>query len=398
VTVDALLDGLLIPRPGGSPGLAQAAAFIAARLEGSGAEVVRQDFVATPHGLQLAWTAALLLMLAYLAALARGRARTAAALALAVPVLLMAEFELLWSPVSRLVTTPETNVIGTFRGAPGSPHLVLAAHYDTATHFGDHLVWGAWAAWLGPASALALFLTWVRQRRWLRPAAMTLLAAATVAPYAVMTWCHAVGPLVRHPSIGAVDNGGSVATLLRVAERVGDWPPTAPLTLSVVFFAAEEERALGSWHFARTLSHDVPTAVVNLESVGTRGSLGYVPEDGFGLRRFRSPAWLVALLDTTQRALDGNPLPAYPLPFGTLTDGRSLLAQGIPAVTLRGQSADPFPRGLHSRRDSRDRLVVSTLDAATDLLVALARRVTAEPALLRSAPRVRPAGVRRLTP
>ena len=33
------------------------------------------------------------------------------------------------------------NVVGTFPGVAGGPTLVFSAHYDTATHFGDHFTW-----------------------------------------------------------------------------------------------------------------------------------------------------------------------------------------------------------------------------------------------------------------
>ena len=54
-----------------------------------------------------------------------------------------------------------------------------------------------------------------------------------------------------------------------------------------------------------------------------------------------------------------------------LTDARSLLAAGIPALTLRAYAAEGFPRGLHSLHDSRDRLSVEALEQVTNLLAAV---------------------------
>jgi len=102
-TRNRLLDGILIPRANGSEGLVRVESFIASTLEASGAEIERQPFTATPHGLQLAWTAALLLIIGSVTSILGGWNGAALILALAAPALLLMEFELLWSPVSGLL-------------------------------------------------------------------------------------------------------------------------------------------------------------------------------------------------------------------------------------------------------------------------------------------------------
>ncbi len=97
MTTDAILDRILIPRPNGGEGLERVATFIASTLERSGATVTLHEFTATPHGFQLTWTAALLLMLGYVAAIAFRHYGLALVLTLVTPVLLLLEFELLRS-------------------------------------------------------------------------------------------------------------------------------------------------------------------------------------------------------------------------------------------------------------------------------------------------------------
>ena len=388
MTTDALLDRILVPRPNGSEALERVASFLAETLRQSGAEVEFHEFTATPHGFQLAWTAALLLMLGYLGALAARRYGLALLVPLVVAGLLLLEFELMLSPVSGLLPQTERNVVGTFRGAAGGPTLIFCAHYDTTTHFGDHSSWGAWGWLQGPATALAVALAgvglWRRRRgRGLpRPLALTAGALALV-PFAAMFWFHAIGPLVREPSPGAIDNGGSVATLLLLSQRLANRSPEAPTTVRLVFLAAEEERTLGSWAYARSLAGEVgPVAVINLESIGADEHLVYIPEDGWALRRYRSPDFLGALVSETAEELWDRPLPARELPFGTLTDGRSFLARGIPALTLGSFTGEEFPRGLHSAHDSRDRLRASAIERSADFLYALVERVDADPSRL----------------
>jgi Zn-dependent M28 family amino/carboxypeptidase len=61
-----------------------------------------------------------------------------------------------------------------------------------------------------------------------------------------MAWFFGAGPLLRAASPGALDNGGSVAVLLELAERLAARRADAPVTVHLIFLACEEERALGS--------------------------------------------------------------------------------------------------------------------------------------------------------
>ena len=389
MSTDEILDQLLIPRPNGSAALERVADFLAERLQAAGALVTHQSFTATPHGFQLVWTAALLLAVGYVLAIARRRHLLALALIASTAVLLLAEFEYLRSPVSGLLPATERNVIGTFGGQPGGPWLFFTAHYDTTTHFGDHFSWGRWGYLQGPGTALAVALAllgaWAARRGRPLPHGLAVpLACLAVLPIGAMFWFQAVGPLVRTPSPGAIDNGGSVATLLRLAEELSTRPANVATNVQIVFLAAEEERALGSWAFAQRLDPASPMAVVNLESVGASRELAYIPEDGFATRRFRSSDAMVALVHDTARQVWGTPLPPRTLPDGVLTDGRSFLAHGIPTITLRAYTGGAFPRRLHSRYDSRDRLVVAEIDRAAHLLRALVARVDADPSLVTS--------------
>ena len=205
------------------------------------------------------------------------------------------------------------------------------------------------------------------------------IAAASALPFAAMFWFQTIGPLLRAPSVGAIDNGGSVAALLLLSERLAGRPADAPVEIRLVFFAAEEERTLGSWAYARELPSESRVIAVNLESVGASDALASIPEDGFALRRYRSPEPLVGFVNEAARELWGAELPSRPLPAGTLTDGRSFLARGIPAVTLRAFTEEGFPRRLHSVYDARERLRLPAIERSVDLLERLVERADASP-------------------
>jgi len=381
-----ILDQLLMPRPGGSDNLDAIARYLADSLASTGAVVSEFPFTATPHGFALVWTTAVIMMAVYAVCLVKRHYVAAALVPVLLAAMLLLEFELLVSTVSALSNSVERNIIGMFPGSGTGPTLVFSAHYDTATHFGDHFSWGRWGKLQGPATGLAigfpLLALWLHRRGMSVPLPVALaVIPLAAAPFVAMFWFQAVGPLVRTPSIGAIDNGGSVAALLRLAEELQKRPPRTGNPVKIVFFAAEEERTLGSWAYAKSLIEESRTdqsigtvrgiTAINLESVGTGDTLAYIPEDGFALRRYTSSQAIIDFVNDGARAVYGKPLAPRALPFGVLTDGRSFLAHGIDAITLRSYDDGEFPRGLHSVHDSRDRLSIAGIEASVTLLKAL---------------------------
>ena len=383
MTTDELLQRVVVPRPNGSDAMERVASFLGAALQGQGADVTRESFVATPHGFEIVFAAAFAIAAGYAIAIALGRPRIAIVLLLGAAALLLAEFELLWSPLSGLAPATLQNVVGTFPGAAGGPRLVFVAHYDTTTHFGNHATWGPVGFLLGPAVGLGLLLAIggiVRARsQQTLPPSLRALALLVVAPFAAMAWFHGAGPALRQPSPGAIDNGGSLAALLQLANRLGARPDDAATTVELVFTAAEEERAFGSRANAASLPRDAAVAVVNLESIGADGALGLATRDGSALRRYETPLPFVRWVENAAREGAGVSLVPLPLPVGTLTDARSYLADGVAALTLRASHGGAFPADLHSEHDGIERLSAPAIERATRVLDALVRSADADP-------------------
>lgn len=389
MSIEQLLNHLLVPRPNGSRGLEQVAAFIEATLRSDSADVMRQTFTATPYGFQLLFAVAFLLMLGCAIASVLQRFRLALLLACLVPVLLIVETEGLWSPVSGLLPRAEDNIVATFPGRAPGPTLIFSAHYDTATQFGDHFTWSGWGLPMGAALVLAVAVPLAglwrrRRRRHLAPRVVAGVMAVALVPFGAMAWFFTIGPLVRAPSPGALDNGGSVAVLLGLAERLAARPIDAATTVKLVFLAAEEERAFGSRYYAARIASEGPATVINLELMGASDQFAYVAEERSAFRSYRPSASLVALVEETVRELWSEPLLAKSIPPFAITDARSFLAHGIPAVTLMAASEGGFPRRLHSAHDSRERLSVAALERSVALLTAVVARVDRDPDVLSS--------------
>jgi len=105
------------------------------------------------------------------------------------------------------------------------------------------------------------------------------------------------------------------------------------------------------------------------------------------LRRYETPLAFVHWLGAVTQRETGRSLAPAPLPFGTLTDARSYLAQGVAAVTLWPTFGGGFPADLHSEHDRTERLANPAIERAVDLLDALVRSADADPAAFAAATR-----------
>ncbi len=387
MSFENLLDHLATPRPNGSEALEKAGAFIEETLGAVAPEVAVQTFTTAPYGFQILFSVCLLAMVSFAWALWRAWYGTALVTVSCVGATVWAETEWLARPIGGLITAVEKNIEAVFPGRDGAPTLIFSAHYDTATQFGDHHTWTAWATVTGlglaaglGASSLGLWRS--RRGRDLPRPVRAIAATLALVGFVGTAWFFSVGPLVRTPSPGALDNASSVVVLLRLAEQLSLRPPHAATTVKLAFLAAEEEGALGSWHYAQNLGPSGPTAVVNLDVIGTGEGIAYAPEEGFVLTRYSPPAELVALIGGVVRDHWEEKLLAIPWPGMALSDARSFLAHDIPAITLFSPEHMEFPRGLHSGADDRERLSERELSRIVELLEAIVTEVDLHPGFL----------------
>jgi Zn-dependent M28 family amino/carboxypeptidase len=183
------------------------------------------------------------------------------------------------------------------------------------------------------------------------------------------------GAFVPERSPGALDDGGSCAVLVQLAQRLGEAAPLERTEVEVWLFSAEEVGVQGSWSYAQMRFDrppQLPTFVVNLEGLGASADHAVLPSERSTLRSFPPDPRLVALLDRVHREHFGGPLRRFPV--GGATDARSFLAHGIPAATVVSlEPGHDVMRGLHSARDDRARLDEEALAASVDYLLGVAR-------------------------
>ena len=137
--INQILAHLSIPRPNQSQSLEETAKYIKALLNGWGIQFAVQEFTLRPY-MQLILGATILALAILLFILVLKKKSIAALLvALAIPLLLVAEFELFIPVVTGLIQKTGQNFIITYNVPNPARELVFAAHFDSKTDFWDHI-------------------------------------------------------------------------------------------------------------------------------------------------------------------------------------------------------------------------------------------------------------------
>lgn len=383
---DELLGHLaFVPRENGTPQMQATAQLLARALGEAGAQVELFEYFSHPYRLRLAGLVAFACGGLYFLLMRRRKGLAALAVSLLGPALLLLELDAYVPLFGWVGAESAQHVVGRIPAAGGAPtqRLVFTAHYDTKTDLLDHVE-------RAPIDALALPLALlmvagalgavlvrrpdVRGWRWVELLRRVAGWGALVQGLAMLLVLSA-GALVRPQSPGAVDNGGSCAVVVQLARALAE-RPLPGTEVELVLLAGEELGVHGSWHYARAkygAAPAVPTAVVNLEGLGLSKDHAVFPRERFALRGFEPSPALVSLLDQLHRERRQKPL--HVTFYGAVTDARSFLAHGVPAVTLVSDlPGHALIRGLHSEKDHRARLDREALAEAVQLLEAVARR------------------------
>lgn len=326
----------------------EAAGWLSERLQGMGYRVAWQRFDA-PAATLYAGPPLVGLVVVLAAVVALGSpglwARLlAAAVALAAVALLVEEARLA-RPAFDLVLPrrPSQNVVAQMPGEPappGSPLVLVVAHYDTQrgswlfapwfrralpaffkAAYGAvalavvGLVAGAAAAWLWPGWG-----GW----RW-------VAGAGAAATGATMGFVAASGLFAR-PVNGANDNGSGTAVALALAERWAGRPPRGA-ELRFVFTGAEESGTRGMWAYLNSLgtAGGRKVYVVNVDNVGG-GRLRALLKEGMLL-----PVPCGATLrELAEQMAAEDRLELWPRMLLLSTDGGPAAVRGFEALTFIG--------------------------------------------------------------
>ncbi|HVL64716.1 MAG TPA: M28 family peptidase [Actinomycetota bacterium] len=364
-----------------SPGEREAAEWIAARLEKTGAEVALEGepgwgtFPPTIVGLGVAATAAALLT-------SRGRRASGGALAALTLAGLVDEIQngprILRRLVRRRRTT--TNVVASLgdRGAPRT--LVVLAHHDAAQAgvIFDQRLWQAlyerfpervgrakrqvplwWPGLAPPLLTLAAALT---ARRGLARAALVPAVLGTAA----------VADIMRHATVpGANDNLSGVAALVALAEMLAERPIDG-LRVLLVSCGSEEALQDGVRGFVRSHAHELEVGRTWFVVVDTIGSPHLVMVEGEG------PVWHEEYPGPEFRDLVERRAVALGIPLErgirtrASTDGIIPSRAGHPVATLVSLMPWRQPGNYHQMSDVPENVEYGSVANAARLTCAVA--------------------------
>jgi acetylornithine deacetylase/succinyl-diaminopimelate desuccinylase-like protein len=385
MSFEEIFDTLLVPRENGSPALAETASYLEKALRGCGANVSLQEFVCRPEVATAAGIVCLALALGFGLLMWKRRFGGALPLALLIPLYLLVDSPGHLPLFSRIGSVPEHNIVATFPVAEPERIVILGAHYDTRTDLLGYYQQAPIRFLLVPALVLAVGVAstavWRRARG--RPEHHVRYWALLVPLYfSAFFLAKAGGMFVSARSPGALDDGAAVATLVKLAERLGAGEPALVHTeVQIVLFAGEEVGLQGSAAYLAEQFSEVPphpVYFINGEVWGFGRELSYFVYDRSVWRRYEASTPLVRTLDRACRRVTNQATLTFDVQPVT-TDARTFLAAGIPAVTVTSHHlGDSHIRYVNTAADDRERVDREALEQTLSFLQAALAEIDGE--------------------
>lgn len=380
-----LLETIVVPRPNGSDALSGVAQSLLDHLQGAGVTATSETFTARP--LVYLWLGLALFVLGLLVyqCLHARYHRVALILASVAFVLYFCEAVLGLPLVSAIGAKPETNIVVDWSPDPGaaaggpSTLVILTAHYDSRTDLFSPATTRSLAGKAPEAllllvalATLAVLAERTRAFAFLDSGGgrfvLLLLAWVALGGLGLAAAAMDGGRITSHPSPGAVDNAGSVAVLAQVAQDL-PYLELQHVGVRLVFLAGEEVGCQGSSAYAtshRELREgDGQVLVINLEGLGTGGTLAYREWGGLGWGRAPASEEIVDLID--RALIAGTAEPPLARAEGGRDDAGTFLALGMKAVTLT-ETRQAGKEVQHTALDTSDQFVPGDIDRVAKAL------------------------------
>lgn len=287
-----------------------------------------------------------------------------------------------------LVTWPGSqegvNLLVEYPARQARQDLILCAHYDSKTELLDHYQRMFFLKRLRLGIILTLGIGLLSPIHVFLAGSITgrlffLLGGLAVAVLLILAWGLGANLTLgglKKPSQGAVDNGAACAILLDLANQLKQGEIHLQQTnLTITLFCGEEVNMQGSHAYAQMRDWPLPAAAINLEVMAQNGDYVYWEKDGTSLKLLPTSAKLNRLLEQCIHEVTG--LSVIPKEIVNSDAGQFLLV-GISATTLGTVDKEWEERGLHQASDNLERVVMSRLPEAVDILKHLIVKVDIE--------------------
>jgi len=367
----AVLERIAVPRPNHSEALDRTASYLKDILTSWGIPFTVQEFPLQQYFMLLVGITILLLALGFAFAVYKKLPVVTLILALAIPVVLMLEYEFFVPVTSWLAQKKAENIIMHFPSSSAVRELIFCAHYDSKTDFWDHIqrarIYQFIPAAIVMSILLALWTFFVRRKATLSkkiPRIITL-ALAGIFVFYIGLLALGFGGFVfvseRNQSYGAVDNGAAVVSLLALARDIHDKKiDIGSSSVTILFTAGEEVNLQGAHHYVKEFinidrrKEKIPRYFVNLELAGQKGNLFYARKVGIFLKFYDVSTELVSRIESSWRSVTGRKVDSEKL---LTDDSQRFMAAGIPSITI-GYNGVPGMGmgGFHSEKDNMGRV------------------------------------------
>ncbi len=367
----AILERIAIERPNHSEALEKTASYLKELLTAWGIPFSVQEFPLRPYMMLIVGIAILMLALGFAFAVYRKRPVAALLLALSIPVILVLEYELFVPVVSWLAQKRGENIIMNFPSPSAVRELIFCAHYDSKTDFWDHIqrarVYRFMPAAFITSILLALWTFLAARKEALSKGVIRIITLSIAGIFVVYIALLALGfggfifvPEHRR-SIGAVDNGGSVVTLLALAKDIHEKRVnTGSSNVTIVLTAGEEVTMQGAHHYVREFilrdggRGKASRYLVNLELVGQKGDLFYAKKIAIFLKHYRASPELISRAGRVWRSMTGRSMHARDL---ISDDSHRFMAAGVHSITIGHIDASGLGmEGFHCEKDCMSRV------------------------------------------
>ena len=365
-----ILKHIAIPRPNHSDTLAKVAQYIQDTLAQYGIPFEVQHVTLYPYNMLIAGLSCLILALLFAWFIKKQKPLLALVFLVAIPFILICEFELVKPVVSWVVPKESSNIIVSFNNPTATHTLVLVAHYDSKTDIFDHIQRARIYQFIVPSILVGLLIVfWLALSKKIKSLAKPLFkhAATALVILFVIEWfmvAVAMGGFIvlKQQSSGAIDNASSVVALMGLAHEIKRGAVhNNTLNVEIVFTTGEEINLQGAKYYVKDLltrKKKQELSLINLELVGEPGNMVYWQKAGVMLKFYGADSNLIQRLATAYIAVAKKKIGTLP----KLTDDSIMfMREGIPGITVGFANKEHDVSGLHSPKDNLQRVDMNNI-------------------------------------
>lgn len=380
------LKKIAIVRPNHSPSLVQVREYLKKQLGEWSVPCQIHSFNVRPYKHAIAGGFNFLMAIVYLILVLADKPLYATVPATVIFLTWLLEFETFHYPVSSIVQQTAETIEARFDCETPEQELILATHYDSKTDFFDHVQRQKIYDWfylflLGGilTPLLSHFFLVFSQSPGQLPRVVLIVFSVLYLAYWFLVFLAFGGYLLigkEKQSLGVIDNGTAVVTLLTLANRLSKGDINLRRTrLKLLFFSGEEVNMQGADAYVKQRFHPssgnstLPTYLVNLELVGQSGPIAAWKENGVFVRFYKADSRLTQLLSDSVKKTTGQELA---LLGKTADDAVCFMRKGIPSVSI-GNTGIPGlgEGGFHGPGDNFERLDINNLQSMIEVLTQL---------------------------